>query len=53
MEACCDYLVHQLGMENYQNVLILADKYWLGDLRTDIFNFFGSNIMKLSEVSSC
>ena len=53
VEACCDYLVHQLGMENYQNVLILADKYWLGDLRTDIFNFFGSNIMKLSEVSSC
>ncbi|XP_076469300.1 kelch-like protein 36 [Babylonia areolata] len=49
VEACCDYLVHQLGMENYQNVLILADKYWLGDLRADIFAFLGSNIMKLSE----
>ncbi|KAK7102315.1 hypothetical protein V1264_020552 [Littorina saxatilis] len=49
VDACCDFLVHQLGMENYQNVLILADKYWLGDLRTDIFNFFGSNIMELSK----
>ena len=51
VEACCDYLVHQLGMENYQNVLVLADKYWLGDLRHDIFSFLGNNIVKLSEVS--
>jgi hypothetical protein len=51
VEACCDYLVHQLGMENYQNVLILADKYWLGDLRNDIFSFFGASIQQLSQVS--
>ncbi|KAL8622083.1 hypothetical protein ACOMHN_056568 [Nucella lapillus] len=49
VEACCDYLVHQLGVENYHSVLVLADKYWLGDLRAQIFAFLGSNIMKLSE----
>lgn len=51
VDACCDYLVHQLGMENYQNVLVLADKYWLGDLRSEIFGFLGNNIIQLSEVS--
>ncbi|XP_005092261.1 kelch-like protein 36 [Aplysia californica] len=49
VEVCCDYLVHQLSIDNYQTVLQLADKYQLGDLRGDIFRFLGLNVMRLSE----
>ncbi|KAK6993334.1 kelch-like protein 15 [Biomphalaria glabrata] len=49
VDVCCDYLVHQLSIDNYQTVLQLADKYLLGDLRGDIFRFLGQNVIKLSE----
>ncbi|CAL1526635.1 unnamed protein product [Lymnaea stagnalis] len=49
VEVCCDYLIHQLSIDNYQTVLQLADKYLLGDLRGDIFHFLGLNVLKLAE----
>ncbi|RUS89606.1 hypothetical protein EGW08_002624 [Elysia chlorotica] len=46
--VACDYLVHQLSIDNYQTVLMLADKYLLGDLRGNIFRFLGGNIGRLA-----
>lgn len=36
-------------LENYDNVLALADKYVLGDLRFDIFKFIGDNFTTLAD----
>ncbi|GFR59207.1 kelch-like protein 9 [Elysia marginata] len=49
VEVACDYLIHQLSIDNYQTVLMLADKYLLGDLRGDIFRFLGINITRLAK----
>ena len=46
---CCDFLVRHLSLENYDNVLTLADKYVLGDLRVNIFHFIGNNFTTLAE----
>lgn len=47
LEICCDFLVRHLSLENYTAVLQLTDKYWLGDLRWDIFVFLGQNLPEL------
>lgn len=49
IEVTRDYLVHHLSLENYENVVHLADAYSLGDLHLDIYYFFGINIGTLSE----
>ena len=49
IHVCCDFLVRHLCLENYDNVLHLADKYFLGDLRSDIFEFVSLNFMMLAE----
>lgn len=51
IQVCCDFLIHHLCLENYQGVLTLADKYYLGDLRFDIFKFIGKNFTHLAEKS--
>lgn len=45
----CDFLIRHLSLENYDSVLNLADKYFLGDLRKDIFRFITHNFMMLAE----
>lgn len=47
LECCCDFLIRHLSLENYSSVITLADKYWLGDLRWDIFRFIGENLGNL------
>ena len=49
VHVCCDFLVRHLCLDNYHNVLHLADKYVLGDLRYDIFRFIGQNYVSLAE----
>jgi N-acetylneuraminic acid mutarotase len=48
MEVCCDFLVRHLSIENYYQVLHLADKYYLGDMRMDIFRHVGKNFQHMS-----
>ncbi|XP_064632320.1 kelch-like protein 26 isoform X2 [Lineus longissimus] len=48
IEVCCDFLVRHLSIENYYQVLQLADKYYLGDLRIDIFRHVGRNFQHMS-----
>jgi len=49
LECCCDFLIRHLSLENYTAVITLADKYWLGDLRWDIFRFIGENLQHLTQ----
>ncbi|XP_041349863.1 kelch-like protein 36 [Gigantopelta aegis] len=49
LEACSEYIVRHLVLENYQEVLTLADRFCLVDLKGDIFKFFAKNISILSE----
>ncbi|ESO84521.1 hypothetical protein LOTGIDRAFT_131914, partial [Lottia gigantea] len=49
VEVCCKFLVHHLGLDNYTEVLTLSDKYFLGDLRWDIFRFLGNNLPELAK----
>ena len=49
LEICCDFLIRHLSLENYTDVINLQDKYWLGDLRWDIFRFLGQNLAELSQ----
>lgn len=49
LECCCDFLIRHLSLENYSAVITLADKYWLGDLRWDIFRFIGENLHNLTQ----
>ena len=49
LEVCCDYMVHHMSVENYNSVLRLSDKFCLGDLRYEIFTFFGHNLEALSQ----
>ncbi|XP_071171261.1 kelch-like protein 36 isoform X1 [Mytilus edulis] len=49
LECCCDFLIRHLSLENYTAVITLADKYWLGDLRWDIFRFIGENLPNLTQ----
>ncbi|XP_050419035.1 kelch-like protein 36 [Patella vulgata] len=48
VDVCCKFLVHHLSIDNYKEVIHLSDKYFLGDLRTDIFGFLGNNIIELA-----
>ena len=48
VEVCSDFMVHQLSIDNYQTVLMLADKYQLGDLSGEIFRYLGVNVMQVS-----
>ena len=41
----CDFLVKHMCLDNYGHVMQLAEKYFLGDLRADIFRFVGMNFM--------
>ena len=49
LEACSEYIVRHLVLENYQDVLTLADRFCLVDLKGDIFKFFAKNICILTE----
>ena len=49
IHVCCDFLVRHLCLENYDVVMELADKYCLGDLRSDIFEFVSFNMKTLAE----
>lgn len=51
IHVCCDFLVRHLCIENYDSVIELADKYYLGDLKTEIFEFVSFNLMMLAEKS--
>ncbi len=51
IKVCCDYLIRHMSLSNYHNVLHLADKFFLGDVRHDIFRFIGQNFMTLGQQS--
>ena len=49
LDVCCNYMIQHLSILNYPLTMELADKYSLGDLRWDIFKFFGHNLPSLTE----
>ena len=49
LSVCCDYLINNLSLDNYESVLYLADKYYLGDLKDQIFNFISLNFLSLAK----
>ena len=49
INICCDYLINNLSLANYESVLFLADKYYLGDLKKQIFEFVSSNFLSLAK----
>ena len=44
---CCDFLIRHLSLENYDHAMNLAEKYFLGVSRKDIFRFITLNFMTL------
>ena len=49
IRACCDFLIRRLSVENYESVVELADRFYLGDLRHDIFSNISSQFMSLAK----
>ncbi|WAR26812.1 KLH31-like protein [Mya arenaria] len=49
LDICCDYMIRHLSMLDYPLTMELADRYSLGDLRYEIFKFFGNNLPTLIE----
>ncbi|XP_060062922.1 kelch-like protein 5 [Ylistrum balloti] len=49
LEVSCDFLVHSMSIENYSAVLVITDKYSLGDLQFEILTFFSQNLEELSK----
>ncbi|XP_046340049.1 kelch-like protein 15 [Haliotis rufescens] len=49
IEVCCEYLVRHLVLDDYEEVLHLAELFSLGNLQPDIFRFLADNILKLIE----
>jgi N-acetylneuraminic acid mutarotase len=47
LEVCCEFLIQHLSLDNYNAVMEITDKYYLGDLRWDIFRFIGQNLAEL------
>ena len=47
LDICCDYMVRHLSLLDYQLTMHLADKFSLGDLRWEIFKYFGTNLPTL------
>lgn len=47
MQVCCDFFIRNLGLENFEAVLQLAEKYVLGDLRSEIFKYLSTNFSDL------
>lgn len=52
VDVCCYYLVRHTSIENYSGVLDLADRYALGDLKSEIFTFIGQNFASLAQEES-
>lgn len=49
LDVCCDYMIRHLSLLDYPLTMHLADKFSLGDLRWEIFKFFGHNLPTLVE----
>lgn len=49
LDICCDYMIRHLSLSDYPLTMQLADKYSLGDLRWEIFKYFGHNLPTLIE----
>jgi len=49
LDICCDYMIRHLCFLDYPLTMELADRYALGDLRYDMFKFFGNNLPGLLE----
>ena len=52
LEVCCEFLIQHLSLDNYNAVMEITDKFYLGDLRWDIFRFIGQNIGELTQQES-
>lgn len=49
LDICCDYMIRHLSLLDYQLTMHLMDKFSLGDLRWEIFKYFGQNLPSLVE----
>lgn len=49
LDVCCDYMTRHLSLTDYSLTMELADTYSLGDLRWEIFKYFGNNLPALVE----
>ena len=49
LDVCCDYMIRHLSLLDYQLTMHLADKFSLGDLRFEIFKYFGNSLPALME----
>ncbi|XP_061195287.1 kelch-like protein 15 [Saccostrea echinata] len=52
LEVSCEFLIQHLSLDNYNAVMEITDKYYLGDLRWDIFRFIGQNLGELTQQPS-
>ncbi|KAL3852105.1 hypothetical protein ACJMK2_015791 [Sinanodonta woodiana] len=49
IEMCSDFLVRHLSWNDYSKVMYLTDRFILGDLRLEIFQFIGQNFENLTK----
>lgn len=49
LDVCCDYMIRHLSLLDYPLTMHLADKFSLGDLRWEIFKYFGHNLPSLAD----
>ncbi|KAL4226674.1 Kelch-like protein 5 [Mactra antiquata] len=49
LDICCDYMIRHLSILDYPLTMHLADKFSLGELRWEIFKYFGANLPSLVE----
>ena len=48
VNVCCDFLKRHLSLADYHTVLELDDKFYLGDLRSSIFQFVSGKFIELA-----
>ncbi|KAK3600638.1 hypothetical protein CHS0354_031550 [Potamilus streckersoni] len=49
IDMCSDFLVRHLSWNDYSKVMYLTDRFILGDLRLEIFQFIGENFENLTK----
>ena len=52
LDICCDYMIRHLSLYDYSLTMDLADRYVLGDIRWDIFKYYGHNLPTLLQQDS-
>ncbi len=49
IRVCCHFLIKHLSLDNYDAVMMLEDKYVLGEIHKEVFHFISTNFVTLVE----